>query len=70
MCRPFGRVFLNSMQDAMNSLMLICAALASLAFGVLLAHGICRAAFATFRMHAGQVAAQRAKAQIAVTSQP
>lgn len=45
-------------------LMLICAALASLALGVLLAYGVCRAAFAKLQQHAGQVAAQRAKAQI------
>jgi hypothetical protein len=59
------------MQDAMNTLMLICASLASLAFGVLLAYGVCRAAFAQFRHHAGQVAAQRAMAQVvAQVSQP
>jgi hypothetical protein len=59
------------MQDAMNTLMLICAALASLAFGVLLAYGVCRAAFAQLRQHAGQVAQQRATAQIAPpVSQP
>lgn len=59
------------MQDAMNFLMLVCAIFASLAFGVLLAYGICRSAFAMLRQHAGQVAAQRAKAaQIAQVSQP
>jgi ABC-type spermidine/putrescine transport system permease subunit II len=52
------------MQEAMSMLMLICAALASLALGVLLAYGVCRAAFAKLQQHAGQVAAQRAKAQI------
>jgi len=52
------------MQNAVNSLMLICAALASLAFGVLLAYGMCRAAFAKLRQHAGSVANRRAKAQI------
>lgn len=55
------------MQDAINFLMLVCAALASLAFGVLLAYGVCRVAFATFRIHAGQVAAAKAKAQIAAS---
>ncbi|HVT99365.1 MAG TPA: hypothetical protein VHE33_17815 [Acidobacteriaceae bacterium] len=59
------------MQDAVNTLMLACAALASLAFGVLLAHGICRAAFAKLFRHAGAVAAQRARTQIAApVSQP
>jgi len=52
------------MQNAVNSLMLVCAAFASLAFGVLLAYGICRVAFAKLRQHAGFVADQRAKAQI------
>ncbi|WP_446743175.1 hypothetical protein [Silvibacterium acidisoli] len=40
--------------------MLVCASLASLALGVLLAYGICRAAFTLFRIHAQSVAAQRA----------
>jgi hypothetical protein len=39
--------------------MLICAVLASLAVGVLLAHGVCVAMFAIFRSHARQVAANR-----------
>jgi hypothetical protein len=53
------------MQDAVNTLMLACAALASLAFGVLVAYGICRAAFAKLFRHAGAIAAQSAKTQIA-----
>jgi hypothetical protein len=52
------------MQGAMDLLMLVCATLASLAFGVLVAYGICQGAFVLLRQHAGQVAAQRAKAQI------
>jgi uncharacterized protein (DUF2062 family) len=47
------------MQEAVNMLMLVCASLASLAFGVLLAYGVCRAAFARLRQHAGEVAQQR-----------
>lgn len=58
------------MQDAVNSLMLICAALASLALGVLLAYGVCRAAFAGLFRHAGEVAAQQAKAMTPSVSQP
>jgi hypothetical protein len=42
-----------------SSIMLICAVLASLAVGVLLAHGVCVALFAMFRTHARQVAATR-----------
>jgi hypothetical protein len=45
------------MQDAINLLMLACASLAALAFGVLLAYGICRTAFALMRMHVRAVAA-------------
>lgn len=40
----------------MNTLLLICAALASLALGVMLAYGVCRSAFAVFRIHAKSVA--------------
>jgi uncharacterized protein (DUF2062 family) len=59
------------MQEAVNTLMLICATLASLAFGVLLAYGVCRAAFARLRQHAGLVAARRAQAKmVPPVSQP
>jgi hypothetical protein len=44
------------MQDAINTVMLICASLASMAFGVLVAYWICRAAFAILRVHARSVA--------------
>jgi predicted phage tail protein len=37
---------------------LVCAVLASLASGVLLAYGICLAMFGVFRMHAAQVTTQ------------
>jgi len=46
------------MQDAINLLMLVCASLAALAFGVLLAYGVCRIAFAAVRLHARSIAAQ------------
>ena len=35
-----------------DSVTLVCAVLASMAFGVLLAYGVCQAVFALFRMHA------------------
>jgi hypothetical protein len=57
------------MENAINLLMLICASLASLTFGVLVAYGMCRMVFAGFRQHAGQVAERRAKAQMAPVSQ-
>ncbi|MGC8549771.1 MAG: hypothetical protein ACP5M4_08725 [Acidobacteriaceae bacterium] len=44
------------MQELLNTLMLICAALGSLAFGVLVAYGMARAAFAVFRIHSRSVA--------------
>ena len=39
--------------------MLLCAVFASLAVGVLVAHGVCVAMFAMFKSHARQVAAAR-----------
>lgn len=40
------------MQDALNLVMLVCAAVAALAFGVLAAYVACRAAFALLKIHA------------------
>jgi len=57
------------MQDAINFLMLICASLAALAFGVLLAYWVCRAGFALIRMHARSVAAQAAQPEAAPAPQ-
>lgn len=45
----------------MNLLMLVCATLASLALGLLVAYGMCRAAFAMLRQHAGSM---KAKTQV------
>ncbi|MBV8629775.1 MAG: hypothetical protein JOZ83_02545 [Silvibacterium sp.] len=53
------------MQDAINTLMLVCASLAALAFGVLLAYWVCRAAFAAIRLHARAVALQAADPEAA-----
>ena len=52
----------------MSSLMLICAVAASLAFGVLVAYGICQAMFRIFRVHSMATARQRvsAPARVAV----
>jgi hypothetical protein len=52
----------------LSTVMLICAVLASLAIGVLIAHGICVAMFATFRNHARQVAAARTPQTAAVVA--
>ncbi len=51
------------MQDWMNLLMLICAAVAALSLGVLAAYSCCRIAFAVLRMHARSVADQRLSAK-------
>jgi uncharacterized protein (DUF2062 family) len=40
-----------------TSIVLVCAVLASLAVGVLVAYGVCIAMFGLFQMHARQVAA-------------
>ncbi len=40
------------MQNLMNLIVLMCAAVAALAFGVLAAYGICRAAFGVLKIHA------------------
>ena len=57
------------MQDAINFLMLVCASLAALAFGVLLAYWTCRLAFAAIRVHARSIAAQAAEPKPAPTPQ-
>ncbi len=54
------------MQDLTNSAMLVCAIVASLAFGVLAAYSLCLGAFALLRMHAASVS--QAKLQTPATS--
>jgi hypothetical protein len=58
------------MQDAINLLMLTCASLAALAFGVLLAYGVCRTGFALIRMHARSIAAANAASQPEPQAEP
>ena len=41
-----------------SSIVLVCAVLASLAVGVLVAYGVCMAMFRAFQIHARQVAAE------------
>lgn len=54
------------MHDFMDMLMLVCASLAAMAFGVLGAYGICRMAFAILREHARSVTLEpQTKRQIA-----
>ena len=49
----------------MNSIVLISAVFASLAFGVLVAYGMCISMFNIFRIHARQVAAERSARGVA-----
>ena len=50
-----------------SSIMLICAVLASMAVGVLVAYGVCMGMFWVFRMHALQVAESSARRVVAST---
>jgi hypothetical protein len=55
------------MQDQMNMVMLVCAALAALAFGVLLGYGTCKGFFAALRTHSRSLEAERTKTSVAST---
>jgi len=52
-----------------SSIVLICAVLASLASGVVVAYGVCMAMFGVFRMHARQVAAERSTVTVVAPAQ-
>ncbi len=54
-------------QFVILSIVLVCAVLASLAVGVLLAYGICVGMFEVFRIHARQVAENSARRVVAST---
>ncbi len=49
----------------MNSIVLVCAVLASLAVGVLVAYGICMAMFGVFQMHVRQLAGNGSRRVVA-----
>ena len=51
-----------------TSIMLVCAVLASLAVGVLIAYGVCIAMMSAFQMHARQIAGN-ADRQVTATVQ-
>lgn len=66
-----GKLFTQkaSMQNLLNSFLLVCAAMGSLALGVMLAYWTCKVAFATLKMHARSFASSpRIKAQTARVS--
>jgi hypothetical protein len=52
-----------------NSIVLVCAVLASLAVGVLVAYGICIAMFGAFQMHVRQLAAGNSTRQVVAPAQ-
>jgi hypothetical protein len=51
------------MQDLMNTVVLICAALASLGLGVMLAFAVCRAGFALLRLQSPRCDSSSAQAK-------
>ena len=50
-----------------SSIVLICAVLASLAVGVLVAYGVCMGMFKIFRIHARQLAVRSGRGVVAST---
>jgi hypothetical protein len=48
-----------------TSIVLVCAVLASLAVGVLVAYGVCMSMFGLFQMHVRQVAGNRSRSVVA-----
>jgi hypothetical protein len=54
------------MQDLMNTVLLICAAIAALCLGVGLAFGFCKLGFAVLRMHARSMTAQAPRVKTSV----
>jgi len=60
-----GRAVFGPLEaGVISSLMLICAVAASLAFGVLVAYGICQVMFRIFRQHATAVAKERVSGSV------
>jgi predicted phage tail protein len=52
-----------------SSIVLVCAVLASLAVGVLVAYGVCMAMFGMFQMHVRQVAAENRSRSVVAPAQ-
>jgi hypothetical protein len=52
-----------------TSIVLVCAVLASLAIGVLVAYGVCIAMFRVFQMHVQQVAAENRSRSVVAPAQ-
>ena len=52
-----------------SSIVLVCAVLASLGVGVLVAYGVCMAMFGVFRMHVRQVAANNGSRRVVAPAQ-
>ncbi len=52
---------MGNMHEVLSTFLLIVASLGSLAFGVLVAYGMARAAFVVFRIHSRSVAQEAAR---------
>jgi uncharacterized protein (DUF2062 family) len=55
------------MQDQVNMVMLVCAVVAALAFGVLVGYATCKGFFTMLRTHARSLEAERAKTSVVST---
>jgi hypothetical protein len=56
--------------EVMNVVVLMCAVLAALAFGVLLGYACCQVLFSTLKMHASSLAAASSRASAPEASVP
>jgi uncharacterized protein (DUF2062 family) len=63
-----GRRLNGFLGAVVTSIVLVCAVLASLAVGVLVAYGVCMTMFRVFQMHVQQVAAERRSQVVASAS--
>jgi hypothetical protein len=63
------RAMLNFSGVVVTTIVLVCAVLASLAVGVLVAYGVCIAMFEMFQIHVRQVAAERRSRGLAAPAQ-
>jgi uncharacterized protein (DUF2062 family) len=61
--------FLRVLGAGVTSIVLVCAVLASLAVGVLVAYGVCIAMFRVFQMHVQQVAAENRSRSLVAPAQ-
>jgi len=60
----YGLGIEGEMQNAMSMAMLVSAALAAMAFGVMLGYAICKGLFTALRLHARSIRMERSKAPL------